>query len=156
MFYRDEDGANLIGDGFQTFRKVSPFYLLTHWMSLLLAGSGFFWFLATGLMSLIRRPKELLSSVPAPAFIAILLLFLPIPIFFAQSFMALGDLTVASGLLALVTTLLPAGAALSLFRAFRAEGQGKLRLIHATMAVCILQWCAVLIGADLLPLTLWT
>ena len=155
VFYRSDDGANLIGDGFQTYRKVSPHYLLAHWISLLLAGIGLVWFLATGLISLIRRPKQFLGSVPAPAFFTILMLFLPLPFFFAQSFMALGDFTMASGLLALVTMLLPVGAVLSLIRVLRAGGNGLLGKIHAIMALCILQWSAVLIGAGLMPLRLW-
>ena len=155
IFYRSDDGTYLIGDGFQTYRKVSPLYLITHWISVLLAVIGLIWFLTTGLISLIRRSDGVLKSVPAPAFFAITLLLLPVPFFFTQSFMALGDLTIASGLLALVTALLPVGAVLTLIRAIRTGSPGRSGIVHAIMALCILQWCAVLIGAGLMPLRLW-
>ena len=55
----------------------------------------------------------------APAFLAILALLIPVPFFLNQSFMALGDLTLASGLLAAVTLLLPVGMLWTLARAGR-------------------------------------
>ena len=155
VFHRNEDSTYLLSDGFQTYQKVSFIYLLAHWTSVLLALVGLIWFVATGLILLIRDPKTLLQKAPAPAFIAILLLAVPVPFFLTQSFMALGDLTIASGLLALVSALLPIGMALTLYRAVRKGEGGFLASVHGVMAVLVLQWCVVLMAAGLLPFRLW-
>ena len=155
VFHRDEDGAYLLSDGFQTYQQVSLIYLLAHWTSVLLALIGLVWFVATGLILLIRDPKTLLQKAPAPAFVAILLLAVPVPFFLTQSFMALGDLTIASGLLALVSALLPIGMALTLYRTVRKGAGGFLASAHGVMAVLVLQWCVVLVAAGLLPFRLW-
>jgi hypothetical protein len=155
VFHRDEDGAYLLSDGFQTFRKVPAIYLFAHWASVLLGLGGLIWFVVSGLISLTQSARTFLQNPMAPAFAAIILLLLPVPFFMTQPFMALGDFTIASGLLALVTTLLPIGMAFTFFRTIRRKERGILASTHAIMAFFVVQWCIVLAAGGLLPLRLW-
>ena len=140
---------------FKTFEKVSTNYLLVHWLSVLLGLGGLAWLFLAGLTELIRCRSKIFQRPVAPAFIAILVLFVPIPFFMTQSFMALGDRTAASLLLAAVTLLLPIGMLFTIIRAKIALNESRMNLIHGLAAVFALQWCAVLIAAGMLPLRLW-
>lgn len=151
----DGEGAHLISDGFKTFEKVADAYLIAHWSSVLLGLAGLLWILIAGAIAALRHRASLWRRPVAPAFVAVLLLFVPMPFFFSQSFMALGDLTLASGLLAAVTLLLPAGMILTILRVMRSRGGSRVNLIHGLAAAFVLQWCVVLIAAGLLPLRLW-
>ena len=155
VFLRGEAGEYLISDGFKTFEKVSDAYLVAHWISVLLGLGGLAWLFLSGLISLLRFRTNLFRRSVAPAFVAITLLFVPIPFFLAQSFMALGDFTLASALLASVTLLLPLGMLLTIVRVRNAWGKSRLSLLHGLAAVFVLQWCTVLIAVGMLPLRLW-
>jgi hypothetical protein len=69
--------------------------------------------------------------------------------------MALGDFTVASALLAIVTLVLPLGMFFTVILAAKKRGVSRTNLLHGLAAILVLQWCAVLMAAGLLPLTLW-
>jgi len=88
--------------------------------------------------------------------VALLLLLVPVPFFLGQSFMALGDQTVASVLLALVTLLLPLGLVHTLLRVRAHYRQQVLARLYGLAALFLLQWCVVLMQAGLLPLRLWS
>jgi len=155
VFLRGEAGEFLISDGFKTFEKVSDAYLVAHWISVLLGLGGLAWLFLSGLISLLRFRTNMFRSSVTPAFVAITLLFVPIPFFLAQSFMALGDFTLASALLASVTLLLPLGMLLTIVRVRNAWGKSRLSFLHGLAAVFVLQWCTVLIAVGMLPLRLW-
>ena len=72
-----------------------------------------------------------------------------------QSFMALGDFTLASVLLAAVTLLLPIGMVLTIIRVSKRRKESHVNLIHGFAAAFVLQWCSVLFVAGMLPLRLW-
>lgn len=155
VMLRGENGEYLVSDGFRTLRKVPTAYLAAHWISVCLGLSGLAWLFAAGIASLIRHRGRMLRQVVAPAFIASALLVLPIPFFMAQPFMALGDFTLASALLAAVTLVLPIGMLMTIMRAIKMSKESRVLLIHGIAAVFVLQWCAVLVVAGLLPLRLW-
>ena len=69
--------------------------------------------------------------------------------------MALGDLTFASVLLAIVSLLLPVGMLLTLFRIKNLQSKPWVVVLHGLAAGFVLQWCVVLVNAGLLPLRLW-
>ena len=144
-----------MSDGFRTYEKVSTAYLVSHWISVLLGLSGIIWIFLSGLVSMVRYRNGMLSRPEAPAFVALILLIVPVPFFLTQPFMALGDLTLASALLAAVTLLLPIGMLLTIIRAKMAWSESRTNLIHGLAAVFVLQWCAVLIAVRMLPLRLW-
>ena len=155
VFYRGRDGEYLVSDGFQTFERVSTAYLVAHWISLLLGLIGLVWALIAGGVSLIRHRSTTFRRVEAPAFITSALLFVPIPFFANQSFMALGDFTLASSLLAVVTLLLPIGMLLTVLLATKTWGASRINLLHGMAAFFVFQWCLVLALAGMLPLRLW-
>ena len=155
VFLRGEQGEYLVSDGFKTYEKVSTSYLFAHWVSVLLGVSGLAWLFLVGIIAMILRRFRMLRQAQAPAFVALALLFVPIPFFMRQSFMALGDFTLASALLAVVTLLLPVGLFLTIILAWREHTTTRLNILHGIAAVFALQWCAVLIAAGMLPLMLW-
>ena len=97
---------------------------------------------------MLRRPV-------APAFLASLLLFAPLPLFATQSFMALGDITLASATVALATSLLPVGMLLTIWLAKGRWRASRITMLHGLAAVFVLQWCAVLVANEMLPFRLW-
>ena len=155
ILLRGDRGEYLVSDGFQTFEKVHPLYLAAHWSSLLLGLAGLAWLLIAGLVSLLRDGTTFIRRPIAPAFASILLLLAPVPLFFMQSFMALGDPTPASLVLAGVTLLLPLGVLATLWLS-RSPGQaGIAAWVHRVAALCLLQWCLVLAFNGMLPFRLW-
>jgi CubicO group peptidase (beta-lactamase class C family) len=155
VFLQGEDGEYLISDGFKTWEMVSSAYLLAHWGSVLLGLLGIGWLWSAGVISLIRHRTHMMKLPEAPAFAAILALVVPIPFFMTQSFMALGDLTLASVLLAAVTFLLPVAMLITLIRSVKVWRESKINLLHGLAAVLVLQWCVVLFAAKMLPWRLW-
>jgi len=155
VFFQGKDDEYLISDGFRTYEKVPTAYLVSHWSSILLGLGGIIWIFLSGVASIVRFRTSMLSRPEAPAFIALILLFIPIPFFMTQSFMALGDLNLASILLAAVTMLLPIGMLMTIIRAKIGWSESRMDKVHGLAAVCVLQWCAVLIAAKMLPLRLW-
>jgi hypothetical protein len=155
VFYRGQHGEYLISDGFQTFEKVPTAYLLAHWTSILLGIAGLGWILLAGSISLVRYRSEMFRRPEAPAFVASALLFAPIPFFATQSFMSLGDFTLASALLAVVTLLLPIGMLLTILLAKKTWKVPRINLLHGMAAAFVLQWCAVLMATGMLPFRLW-
>lgn len=156
IFLRGSGGEYLISDGFRTFEKASKAYLTAHWISIALGIVGLTWLFLAGIVSLARFRLKMVRRTEAPAFVAMAMLFVPIPFFLSQSFMALGDPTLASGLLAIVTLLLPVGMLLTILRARQTWQRSRSSLLHGVAAIFVLQWCAILIAAGMLPLTLWT
>ena len=156
VFMRGEEGEYLVSDGFNTFRKVPTGYLAAHWVSVSLGAVGFIWLFVTGIVSLVRYRAVALHRPETPAWIALLLLFVPVPLFMTQSFMAMGDLTLASGALAAVTLLLPVGMALTILRIAKQSDRSRTTLLHGLAAAFVLQSCAVVATAGLLPLRLWS
>ena len=155
VFMRGEEGETLVSDGFQTYEKVSTAYLVAHWASIFLGLLGITWLFFAGLLSLVRYRGKMCRRPEAPAFVALILLSVPMPFFMSQSFMALGDFTIASGLLAAVTVLLPLGMLWTIYRVWKGNSISTITLLNGLAAVFALQWCAVLAIEGLLPLRLW-
>lgn len=155
VFFRGKQGEYLVSDGFLTYEKVSTAYLTAHWISILLGLAGLGWILVSGSISLVRHRINVIYRPEAPAFVASVLLFAPIPFFMTQSFMALGDFTLASALLAMVTLLLPIGMFFTIIRARKQWKVSRIAQLHGIAAVFVLQWCAVLLAEGMLPFRLW-
>jgi CubicO group peptidase (beta-lactamase class C family) len=145
------DGTRLISNGIRSWERVAPWRVLLAWASVAAGILGLAYVLVAGSIRLGMRRMRLRDPL-LPPFAGALLLLLPIPFFYRQSFLQLGDLTVASGLLAAATTALPAamlaGLALALHRK-------RLRSTEAAAMLAILQLCLVLAAWGLLPLRLW-
>ena len=155
VFLRGQEDQFRLSDGFKTYEKVADVYLYAHWLSVSLGLLGLAWLLLSGCISLLRHPSKFVKRPGTPAFVSILLLVVPVPFFLGQSFMALGDFTLASVLLAVVTLLLPIGMLLTLFRNKQSQSVSRVAMLQGVAAVFVLQWCIVLVSAGLLPLRLW-
>ena len=155
LLYRGKQGEYLVSDGFRTYEKVPTAYLLAHWTSILLGLAGMVWILVSGSITTLRYRSEVFRRPEAPAFVGTALLFAPLPFFLAQPFMALGDFTIASALLAIVTFLLPIGMLSTIMLVTKTWRESRINLLHGLAAAFVLQWCAVLAAAGMLPLRLW-
>mgnify|MGYP001822431435 CR=1 FL=1 len=155
VFYRGGNGEYLVSDGYATFKKVPVTYLVAHWTSIFLGLAGLAWIAISGTISLLRHRLNVVRRPVAPAFLATLLLFVPIPFFLTQSFMALGDPTLAGRLLATATLLLPAGMLLTLLLAGSKWKTERIEIANGLAAAMVLQWSGVLFAAGMLPLRLW-
>ena len=83
------------------------------------------------------------------------MLLLSLPLFFLQSFLQLGDLTVASATLAVATALLPLGMLVCVGQQIRSRTSGALATLDVAAALAVLQWTIVLAAWGLVPLRLW-
>jgi CubicO group peptidase (beta-lactamase class C family) len=155
VFFRGKQGEYLVSDGFRTYEKVSTAYLTAHWTSIFLGLAGLVWILVAGSISLVRYRSDVFRRPESPAFVASALLIAPLPFFLTQSFMALGDFTIASALLAIVTLLLPIGMLSTIILATKKWRVSRINLLHGLAATFVLQWCAVLMATGMLPFRLW-
>ena len=146
------NGTAAISDGLSTWERTSLARLLPYWLSLALGLLGLAWVLGAGMVRIIRR-----SLAPRdPAFVpvlAVLALVLPAPFLARQSFLALGDLTVGSALLALVTLALPLAMVHGLWRWARARPRRS--IVDAVAMAAVLQLTIVLAAWGLVPFRLW-
>lgn len=155
LFLTGADGEYLMTTGFSTLQKTDARYLLALWVSLGCGVAGLTWFLFAGTAVVVRHPRQAIRHPVAPAWMAVIGLFLPLPLFFQQSFMALGDPTPGSLLLAVATACLPLGMMVTIAMVVRAERRSTATLIHGLAATAVLQWCLILAIFGMLPLRLW-
>lgn len=145
------EGERIVSNGTQSYRKVSLSYLVPLWASIVAGLLGLAYIGARGFARLATRKLSRQDPLAAPT-AGVLALLLPLPLFYGQSFIQLGDQTLASGLLAAVTVTLPVTMLIGLGLALR---QKTWRSAGAAAMLAILQSCLVLVAWSLLPLRLW-
>lgn len=145
------EGARIISNGAQSYEKVPLMRLLPLWMSVVAGLLGLAIILIKSGARLAMRRMSPQDPLLAP-FAATLALLLPLPFFFLQSFLQLGDLTLASGLLAAVTAILPVAMLIGLSMAKRRK---TIKSAESAAMLAVLQLTLVLAGWSLLPLRLW-
>jgi len=155
LFLPGADGEYLMTTGFSTLQRADGRYLVALWSSLWLGIVGVAWFLFAGTAVLVRHPRQAIKHPVAPAWMSVIGLFLPLPFFFRQSFMALGDLTAGAWVLAVATACLPLGMMVTIAMVVRAEHRSPITLVHGIAATAVLQWCLILAIFGMLPLRLW-
>jgi hypothetical protein len=141
-----------MNDGLRTYEQVPLGRMLWLWGSLAAGLAGLAYVLIWGLWRcVIRRwfagTREPVLTIPLASTLALLL---PVPFFFTQSFLQLGDRTAASLLLAASTGMLPFAMAWGLWRAWKG-GHTSDRIALAA----VLQLLAVLAAWGLVPFRLW-
>src|SRR3546814_7306679 len=94
------------------------------WASLIAGVAGLVYLILFGIVRVLRRRLSFADPLFIP-FLASVALFLPVPLFFHQSFLRLGDLTPASALLALVTGILPIAMLFGLWRSLGRDATGR-------------------------------
>ena len=145
------DGARVITNGTLSYQKVSIMRLLPLWISVAAGMLGLVYILIVATRRLALRRPVRGDALMAP-FTGVLALLLPLPFFYGQSFVELGDLTLASSLLAAVTGALPVALLAGLGMAWRRK---NLRSADAAAMLAVLQLTLVLAWWNLLPLRLW-
>jgi len=156
VLMKSEEGIPLISDGYRTYQQISPLMLIFLWSSLSLGMLALLWFFVAGLLEIKRQKLNAFKRPAGIGFLAVIALLVPVPLFFLQPFMALGDFTLASFALATATSLLPICMLISLGLGMRGDSRSRINWLHAIAALAVLQWCAVLFYFGLLPLKLWT
>ncbi len=145
------EGAHVISNGTQSYEKVPLMGLLALWISLAAGMLG----LAYIVLKVIARLAMRLMSFHDPLlvpFAGAMALLLPLPFFYRQSFLQLGDLTFASGLLAAVTAALPVTMLIGLGMTLRTK---TIISPESAAMLAVLQLALVLAAWGLLPFRLW-
>lgn len=151
---RASDGSRVLTTGLQSYRRTSFLRLAALWASLVAGVAGLAWLLVSGVVRLLGRRLVPQHPVFVPV-LGILALLLPAPFLLAQPFLQMGDLTVASGLLAGVTAALPLAMLVGLSAQWRRGVTGAIAVMDGLSMLAALQWAAVLMAWGLLPLRLW-
>lgn len=149
------DGRRVLSTGLQSYARTSAFKLALLWLGMAAGAAGVAWLLLSGLARVLAR-----RMAPShPAFVPMLgvaALLLPLPLFLRQSFLQLGDLTPASGLLAAATAALPLSMLVGAVMHFRRGARGAIATLDLLAMLAVLQLALVLAAWGLLPLRLWT
>lgn len=148
------DSRRIISDGFRNYEKISLWRMVPLWISLAVGLAGLIYLILSGVVRVLCRRLNHSDPLFIP-FLATVALFVPVPFFFSQSFLQLGDLTLASGLLALVTGILPLAMLWGLWRSFRRYATTRSMPGDKLAMLSVLQSSIVLAFWGLVPLRLW-
>lgn len=148
------DGRHVLSDGLHSYERASMLRMLVLWGSLALGVIGLLYVLLVGLWRAAGRKLGRRDHLFAPL-LSLLALLLPLPFFWWQSFMRLGDVTVASVLAAIATGALPLAIAFGLARCWRTRGTGTVEKLDWIPLLAALQLLLVLAWWGLLPLRMW-
>ncbi|HEX5687038.1 MAG TPA: serine hydrolase domain-containing protein [Ideonella sp.] len=149
VFMAGPDGERTLSDGLWTLRRVPAAWFYALWASVILGLAG----LLHALLATPIRCARWGGSLGQPAFVAVLLLLVPVPMFALQPLAAIGDFTLASASLYVVTFALP------LLMLAHVAWVLWLRTIgwraDIVAAACVLQLCVLLAWWGLWPAALW-
>lgn len=148
------EGERMLSDGLRTYRKASFAKMLCLWTSAALGVTGLLYVLFRGLYLLARGRLRSSSTLTVPL-AAASMLFAPLPFFFSQSFLQLGDLTIASGLLAVATCALPVAMAYGVMSLQWRAGTVRRPVLDGAALFAVTQWMIVLAAWGMLPICLW-
>lgn len=148
-----DGGARVIANDHQSYARVSAVRLAALWASLVAGALGLLYVLVAGFARLARRRSRRIDPLRLPWF-GVIALALPVPLFARQSFLQLGDPTVASGMLTFVTVMLPLAMLAGLGRLMSGP-RSRGAAVDAVALLAVLQWVAVLAVWGLMPVRLW-
>jgi CubicO group peptidase (beta-lactamase class C family) len=148
------DDQRLLSTAAQTYQQAPLGRLVLLWTSLAIGLLGWAYLVLIGLFRVVTR--RIRPSHPAfLPFAGCLVLLLPVPLFCRQPFLAMGDLTVASGTLAAVTGFLPLAMVFGLAFSWRRKDRHTPAVLDLAAMVGVLQFAAGLAYWGLLPVMLW-
>lgn len=150
------NGNRAISTGLQTYERIPRVKLLALWLSLVAGLLGMAWLLVAGLARIAVGARAFVKQPVMVPFLGIVALLLPLPLFLRQSFLAMGDLTLASGTLAVVSVLLPISMVAGLILTLRRRVWSATAVVDALAMAGVLQWTLVLACWGLMPVRLWT
>lgn len=146
-----DDGDVRLSDGLHTWRRIPAAVFTLHWACLVLGLAGMLCLLLLIPWRALRCREPWLQ----PASVALGLLLLSLPLFAFQSFMSLGDFTLASASLFAATLTLPFLMAWQVVWAWRNRVRVRSWPVHVAASMCVLSWSLWLWSWNLLPLALW-
>lgn len=152
--YISDGGKHLITDGFRTYKQTSLWVLAPMWLSLLFGLIGLIWILIYGSICLVLGRFNLMRKVLIP-FLATTFLLVPLPLFLTQSFLRIGEVTPASSILAIATSILPFAMLFGLWRVLNYKKMPLINYLNGFAMFCILQWTVILAIWEVFPLKLW-
>ncbi|MEJ1095781.1 MULTISPECIES: serine hydrolase domain-containing protein [unclassified Pseudoxanthomonas] len=154
VLLKTASGTRTFSTGSQSYDRIPTVKLASLWLSLALGMLGLLHLLTAGVVRLLMRRLHVSQPVFLPN-LGVLALLLTLPLFFGQSFLQLGDLTLASGALAVTTAALPLTMMAGLLLHLRRRPAGRPAFIDALAMLAVLQWTLVLTAWEILPLRLW-
>lgn len=155
VFYKTEENTPVISDGLSSLKKINGLHLLCRWISFSFGIIGLAFLLVSGAVQLIKYKRGVIKKSVFPAFLSIVFLFVPIPFFLLQSFVSIGDATVASVMLAISTFLLPFGLIASALLYVKNGMPRYFEKADFLAVVFSFQWIIVLVFWGLIPFLLW-
>ncbi|MTI30477.1 serine hydrolase domain-containing protein [Xanthovirga aplysinae] len=154
VLYELED-TKILSDGLKTYEKISPFYLITMWISLILGSLGILIILIKGLLLFLRKKLFESKQVITIPFLSIVSLFITIPFLVNQSFLEIGDLTFTNASMALVSGILPFAMIIGLIKSWQNKVIKKVLTIDLIGMLFALQWTIILVIWGVIPFMLW-
>lgn len=154
VFYRTGQEMFLT-DGLKTGRKINGWVIAGLWSSVSLGIIGLVFVFFSGIYQWIRLKKTFVCKPVFMAFCAVLFLFVPIPFFLTQPFVAMGNQNAASVLLMLATILLPIGVLVSVVRFLREKPDSVLQKIDFMALLLVFQWICLLALWGMIPFRFW-
>ncbi len=148
------DGERILSDGLRNYRQMPLTTMLWLWTSAALGLAGVLTILCRGGWLLIRR-RLLGTSTLALPLAGVLTLVASLPFFFTQSFMQLGDLTIASALLAFASIGLPCAIAYGLLQLPSRARSLAHPAFDCAALLAAAQWMIVLAAWGMLPFVMW-
>lgn len=153
VIYKDDQGVPHISSGFVTYEKVSGYSVAAHLAIIAFGGFGFLGLMVISLLAVRKKYRPVIGTL-WPFWVGISLVFASVPLFMLYPFMALGDLTIANGLLTGSTILLPIFLTYGLLKTFRLADM-PLRTVVALSYLAMLQWLVVMMAYGQWPVMLW-
>lgn len=145
----------MLSSGFISYKKADVLPLAILWLSLVAGLLGAIYIFFRGAYVLVKQPLKGLLQPVGLAFLMYVGFLLPLPFLFSQSFLQLGDINLASVLLAVVSGLSTLFCFAALVVGFKYRKKQKQNRLDAFAILAFLQWSLVLWYWGLLPFALW-
>jgi CubicO group peptidase (beta-lactamase class C family) len=148
-----DDGRRILSDGVRSHARIDTMPFIGLWVSLALGLLGWAYIAVVGMWRLLRRRLQARDPL-LPSLMGVLALALPAPLFYLQSFMRMGEQTLASWTLALVTAALPFALSAGLVLQWR-RARSERNNTDTVALIAGLQCALVLAAWGMLPFVLW-
>ncbi|MDK1311304.1 serine hydrolase domain-containing protein [Pseudoalteromonas ardens] len=154
VFFTNQAGELILSNGLKTFKKANAVEISLYWASLLLGLCGFLYILIFALFRLVTKRFTSFRRLQW-GLMNLLAFSVPILLYLNQSFLAFGDVTLASISLTTLTALLPFSLICSLWQCYQQGIKTKGSMRDGILLIMALQLCAVLAAWGHLPALFW-
>jgi hypothetical protein len=154
---RSPDGAPVVTDGLRTLERVPRWRVALSWLSATAGVLALLYLVLVGSVRTVRawRAKALRKEALRWTTAVLVPLALTPLLFLTQPFLAIGDPTPPSLMLAIVSGALPVALVLALVDRARGGPRTRAAILDTLALAGALQWCGVLAAWGLIPLMLW-